>query len=61
VGALERHGLVVDTIAHRDFLHPATPALAVPLVDGIGRLLELTPLLRRISGSLWVCGRRPAA
>ncbi len=35
-----------------DFLHPVTPKLLIPVVDGIGRIVEKIPLLREIAGSV---------
>ncbi len=44
-----------------DWLHPATPEKFVPLVQGIGRLMEKIPLVREFSGSLLIAARRPPA
>lgn len=41
-----------------DWLHPSTPEALIPLVRGLGRLLETTPLLREFSGSLCIRARR---
>jgi 2-polyprenyl-3-methyl-5-hydroxy-6-metoxy-1,4-benzoquinol methylase len=37
-----------------DFLHPSTPAPAVPAVDWLSARLERVPLLREIAGSLLI-------
>lgn len=42
-----------------DFLHPATPEALCNLVDRVGRAIERVPLLREITGSFVVRGRRP--
>lgn len=42
-----------------DWLHPATPQGWLPLVQGIGRVLERIPLAREFSGSLLLSARRP--
>lgn len=43
-----------------DFLHPATPKALIPLVRGMGGVLEQLPVLREIAGSLIIRGERPA-
>jgi len=35
-----------------DFLHPATPVMFIPLVDGVGRFIEKIPVLKEIAGSV---------
>jgi len=42
-----------------DWLHPATPKPLVPLVRGIGAMIERIPLAREFSGSLHIRARRP--
>jgi len=42
-----------------DWLHPATPPPLIPLVRGLGWLLERAPLVREFSGSLVISARRP--
>jgi 2-polyprenyl-3-methyl-5-hydroxy-6-metoxy-1,4-benzoquinol methylase len=42
-----------------DWLHPATPRALIGPVSWIGRLLEMTPLLREFSGSLLIQARCP--
>jgi len=41
-----------------DFLHPKTPPSAIPMIRSIGAVVEKTPLLREISGSLIISGRK---
>jgi SAM-dependent methyltransferase len=55
---LETGGLVVEVCEPFEFLHPATPRALMPVVIGVERVLERTPL-RRIAGSLRVAGSRP--
>lgn len=38
-----------------DFLHPIVPQPVINITEGIGKLLEKTPLLKEISGSLLIC------
>lgn len=42
-----------------DWLHPATPRPLIPVVKGVGRVIEYLPLLREFSGSLYLRARRP--
>ena len=42
-----------------DWLHPATPAALIPLVFGLGRILERLPGIREFSGSLLMSARKP--
>jgi ubiquinone/menaquinone biosynthesis C-methylase UbiE len=55
---LENAGFTNIRVMPFDFLHPATPGLLVPLVYGIGRVLDHIPLVREISGSLFLTARR---
>jgi hypothetical protein len=43
-----------------DFLHPLVPPLLIEAVLRLGRVLERTPLVREIAGSLLIHARRPA-
>lgn len=56
---LARHGLVDVSIRPFDFLYPLTPERLVPVVERVGRLLERTPLVAEIAGSLLVSARKP--
>jgi SAM-dependent methyltransferase len=51
-------GLADVEIRPFDFLYPLTPARLVPIVERAGRLLERTPGLREIAGSLLVSARK---
>jgi SAM-dependent methyltransferase len=44
-------------VAPIDFLHPRTPAFALPMAARVGTYLERTPLVREFAGSLYVYGR----
>jgi SAM-dependent methyltransferase len=57
---LERRGLLGVSIRPFDFLYPAVPARIVPAVEALGRVLERTPLVREIAGSLLIVARTPA-
>ena len=54
----ESAGYVVHAMVHRDFLHPSVPRLLIPLIRAAGFVLERTPVLQRLSGSLWIRGWR---
>jgi ubiquinone/menaquinone biosynthesis C-methylase UbiE len=49
---LEKTGFIHVHITPYDFLHPVTPQFLIPVVDGIGRIVEKIPLLREIAGSV---------
>jgi SAM-dependent methyltransferase len=57
--AFERHGFVVDESRSFDFVHPATPRVALPAVIRLGEMLERTPV-REIAGSVLIAGSAPA-
>jgi len=50
---------VVCDLVHRDFLHPSVPPILIPVVKAGQFLAEHTPLIRCLSGSLWIHGMRP--
>lgn len=52
-------GFVDITITPFDWLHPSTPPRVIPAVSALGRLLERTPGLRELSGSLLIRAVRP--
>ena len=56
---LEDAGFDDVRITPFDWLHPATPETAIPLVRAVGRGLEAMPLAREFSGSLQISARRP--
>lgn len=55
-GYFTKFGFRVDSIEHRDFLHPAIPKAMIPLCAKIESLAERLPLVKLWSGSLWICG-----
>ncbi len=57
--ALRRTGFTQAEVRPFDFLHPATPAGLCDAVDRLGRRLERLPLVREVTGSFVVKGRRP--
>jgi hypothetical protein len=58
-GQLRRAGY--DQIAVRpfDFLHPGLPGVLLPVMRVANAVLEHTPLIRELSGSLEIVARRP--
>ena len=53
---LNTAGFIVEEIYYRDFLHPSTPRSLVPLVKFLGSIAEEIPLVKSLSGSIWVSG-----
>ncbi len=56
---LERLGLTVDAITPFDFLYPALPKAWIKGAEKLGRILEATPLVREIAGSLLIRAQKP--
>jgi len=52
------HGFTNVQIVPFDFLHPSTPKCLIPFVKQLGFLLEKTPILREISGSLLITAEK---
>jgi ubiquinone/menaquinone biosynthesis C-methylase UbiE len=42
-----------------DFLHPAIPPRFIPFAQKLARVLEITPLIREIAGSIILSARKP--
>lgn len=42
-----------------DFLHPLVPQPLIPVVSGIGTVLEKIPVVKEIAGSLVIAARKP--
>ncbi len=57
---LERIGLNVLAVTPFDFLYPLIPASWINGAERLGRLLEATPLVREIAGSLLIRAEKPA-
>jgi hypothetical protein len=57
--ALRASGFERIAVTPFDFLHPLVPSGAVRFFDGLGRMLENTPLLKEISGSLLIKAFKP--
>lgn len=53
-------GFAEIAITPLDWLHPATPTRVIEWARKIGAVLEKTPLIREIAGSLYIFGQRPA-
>lgn len=58
--SLRNAGFVDVAITPFDWLHPATPAPLIHIVDRVGRALEKVAILSEFSGSLLVHCRRPS-
>jgi len=56
---LERAGFTDVSIEPFDWLHPAVPRPLIPLVSGIGGVLERLPGVREFAGSLVLSAGRP--
>jgi 2-polyprenyl-3-methyl-5-hydroxy-6-metoxy-1,4-benzoquinol methylase len=56
---LERYGLSAVSVTPFDWLHPWTPKPLIRAVQALGHLLENTPGIREISGSLQIAARKP--
>ncbi|HKR05686.1 MAG TPA: class I SAM-dependent methyltransferase, partial [Bacteroidia bacterium] len=41
-----------------DFLHPFTPSFMIPVVNGIGKMVEKIPLLKEIAGSVIIYAQK---
>lgn len=59
IALLKRSGFEEVEVMPLDWLHPAIPAGAIKAFLKIGSVLEKTPLLRSLAGSLYICARRP--
>lgn len=51
-------GFLEVKVVNYDFLHPLTPPKYIDLVSHIGEILEKTPLIKEISGSLIVWAKK---
>lgn len=49
---LKKAGFKKFSVSNYDFLHPITPVFLIPFVEKLGYILERTPLIKEISGSL---------
>ncbi|MEX1247787.1 MAG: class I SAM-dependent methyltransferase [Anaerolineales bacterium] len=58
-GRLKKAGFANITITPFDWLHPATPAGAIPWVSRVGEFLEKVPLVREFSASLLIRCEKP--
>jgi ubiquinone/menaquinone biosynthesis C-methylase UbiE len=55
---LQRAGFRYTKVLHYDFLHPNTPKQFIPFVEQFGATLEVTPLIKKISGSLIIYAKK---
>jgi SAM-dependent methyltransferase len=51
---LKKNGFRGIRIEPFDFLHPAIPEMFVPAFEGLNRVLEKTPFIKEIAGSLFI-------
>jgi len=58
--SLQREGFVNVEITPFDFLHPHIPGILVDKAERFCEFLERVPVLREISGSLYIRAQRPA-
>ena len=54
-------GLESVSVRPFDFLHPATPAPMIGIMERLSRAVERIPLAREISGSMVITGTKPRA
>jgi ubiquinone/menaquinone biosynthesis C-methylase UbiE len=57
---LKQLGFIDIVVDPYDFLHPAIPQKFIPLAKKITHMLEATPLIREIAGSIILSARKPA-
>jgi hypothetical protein len=55
---LQRVGYKHVSVFPYDFLHPAIPKPLINVADSIGRIIEKTPLLKEIAGSVIIYGEK---
>jgi 2-polyprenyl-3-methyl-5-hydroxy-6-metoxy-1,4-benzoquinol methylase len=56
---LQATGFIDVSVQPFDWLHPATPRAAIPLVRSLSRGLERLPVIREFAGSLYIRAIRP--
>ena len=56
---LKEIGFTNIVVTPHDFLHPSIPVGLIPFVKMCGNILESTPLVREIAGSLLFAGTKP--
>lgn len=54
-----KHRFHVDSIKYKDFMHPSIPGLFIVPFKVLQAIAESIPLVRRLSGSIWIEGTRP--
>lgn len=55
---LKEVGFINTQVRNYDFLHPNTPESMVKTVEKVSRVLEKTPLIKEVSGSLLIWARK---
>jgi len=56
---LSEIGFTDIQIRNTDWLHPATPAPLIPIIQNIGLLLEALPGIKEFTGSVLIKARKP--
>lgn len=51
---MKKNNFVNVQIIPFDFLHPATPSMLIPFVNGLGNIFEKIPVLKEIAGSVYI-------
>jgi dolichol-phosphate mannosyltransferase len=54
-----QHGFTHLDIIPYDLLHPRTPKFAIPLVRSLAFVLEHSPVIREMCGTLYIWGKKP--
>lgn len=54
--ALMRHDFAVEQLEYRDFMHPSIPGWLIPFAGACEQLAEALPIVKALSGSIWVSG-----
>lgn len=55
---LKRVGFGETVVKNYDFLHPNTPPYLIQMVENMSKMLEKTPLIKEVSGSLIIWAKR---
>jgi len=56
---LREQGFTAISVKPVEFLHPATPEILIPVVEKLSNLLERTPFVKEIGGSLLISATCP--
>jgi len=56
---MRRTGFTEIVIKPFDFLHPAVPPSLIPFISSLSEVIEKTPVLKEIAGSLYISAKKP--